>query len=145
MTLPRPADWCVTRTASWSCRRVPGTRASWRMSWCRPMRGCKLCLGGTRQALNARIAAHLLSAGIVSRADASPASGAVAGTAAADPPVRAQETQRHGGSRPDRRTAWPSSPGTSASRLLRQFRDAGYACEQGRFGRLHQLFTENAT
>ena len=37
------------------------------------------------------------------------------------------------------------SPGTSASRLLRQIRDAGYACEQRRFGHLFQAFRENAT
>jgi hypothetical protein len=32
-------------------------------------------------------------------------------------------------------------PGMSASRLLREFRDAGYACEQSRFGQLHRSVT----
>jgi hypothetical protein len=32
-------------------------------------------------------------------------------------------------------------PGASASRMLRVFRDAGYACEQSRFGELHRKYS----
>jgi hypothetical protein len=32
-------------------------------------------------------------------------------------------------------------PRMSASRMLREFRDAGYACEQSRFGQLHRSVT----
>ena len=34
------------------------------------------------------------------------------------------------------------SPRASASRLLREFRDSGYACEQARFGQLHRQLME---
>jgi hypothetical protein len=101
-------------------------------------------LGGTRQALNARIAEHLLSAGIIGRADVTRY---LARLLAQQPGVPRYERKKLSDTEvlaliSDGLTR---SPGTSASRLLRQFRDAGYACEQGRFGRLHQLFTENAT
>ena len=101
-------------------------------------------LGGTRQALNARIAAHLLAAGIVGRADAARH---LALLLAKQPSIPRYDRKKLSDAEV---LAWiedglTRSPGISASRLLRQFRDAGYACEQGRFGRLHQLFTENAT
>jgi hypothetical protein len=101
-------------------------------------------LGGTRQALNARIAAHLLSAGIVGRADASRH---MARLLAQQPGVPRYERKKLSDAEVLALIAdgLAGTPGASASRLLRQFRDAGYACEQGRFGRLHQLFTENET
>jgi hypothetical protein len=96
------------------------------------------CLGGTRQALNARIAAHVLSAGISSRAAASRY---LAQLLAGQPPIRRYERKKLTdaevcdmiGDRLDQ------APGISASKLLREFRDAGYACEQQRFGQLHRL------
>jgi hypothetical protein len=30
----------------------------------------------------------------------------------------------------------------SASRMLRELRDAGFACEQSRFGQLHRMISE---
>lgn len=101
-------------------------------------------LGGTRQALNARIAAHLLSAGIIGRADASRH---LARLLVQQPSVPRYERKKLSDAEVLALIAdgLAHTPGASASRLLRQFRDAGYACEQGRFGRLHQLFTENAT
>ena len=60
-------------------------------------------LGGTRQALNARIAAHLLSAGITGRADATRHLAQLLAEPAASPPLRAEETQRRGGQRDDQR------------------------------------------
>ena len=101
-------------------------------------------LGGTRQALNARIAAHLLSAGIIGRADAARH---LARLLAQQPSVPRYERKKLSDAEVLALIAdgLTRSPGASASRLLRQFRDAGYACEQARFGRLHQLFTENAT
>lgn len=101
-------------------------------------------LGGTRQALNARIAAHLLSLGTGSRAGAARH---LARLLADQPPVPRYERKKLSDAEVlaliDDSMA--RMPGASASRLLRQFRDAGYACEQGRFGRLHQRFTENPT
>jgi hypothetical protein len=101
-------------------------------------------LGGTRQALNARIAAHLLSAGIVSRAGATRHLNRLL---AQQPSVPRYERKKLSDAEVLALIAdgLARSPGASASRLLRQFRDAGYACEQARFGRLHRLFTENAT
>ncbi len=101
-------------------------------------------LGGTRQALNARIAAHLLSAGIVGRAAAARH---LARLLAQQPDVPRYERKKLSDAEVLALIAdgLTRSPGASASRLLRQFRDAGSAGEQGRFGRLHQLFTEAAT
>jgi hypothetical protein len=101
-------------------------------------------LGGTRQALNVRIAGHLLSAGILGREDAVRH---LAQLLKEQPPIPTYERKKLSDAEvlaliEDRLT---DSPGASASRLLRQIRDAGYACEQGRFGRLHKLFTENRT
>lgn len=101
-------------------------------------------LGGTRQALNARIAAHLLSAAIVSRAEAARHLDRLL---AHQPSIQRYERKKLSDAEVFALLAdgLARSPGASASRLLRQFRDAGYACEQARFGRLHRLFTENAT
>ena len=96
------------------------------------------CLGGTRQALNIRIAAHLLSAGISSRADASRY---LTQLITEQPPIRRYErkklTDQEVRDMIAQRLA--QEPGMSASRLLREFRDSGYACEQQRFGQLHRL------
>jgi hypothetical protein len=97
-------------------------------------------LGGTRQALNARIAAHLLSSGIRSRAEASRYMTKVL---AGQPPVRRYERKKLTDEQARAMIAsrLDEAPGISASRMLREFRDAGYACEQQRFGQLHQLVT----
>ena len=95
-------------------------------------------LGGTRQALNVRIAAHLLSAGIGSHAVASRH---LAQLLNEQPPIRRYERKQLSDQEVSemiiRRLA--RSPGTPASRMLREFRDAGYACEQQRFAQLHRV------
>jgi hypothetical protein len=99
-------------------------------------------LGGTRQALNARIAAHLLSLGIRSRTGAARH---LARVLAEQSPIPRYERKKLSDAEVLAliEDGLIRMPGASASRLLRQFRDAGYACEQGRFGRLHQRLTEN--
>jgi hypothetical protein len=94
-------------------------------------------LGGTRQALNARIAAHLLSAGITSRAEARRC---MTQLLAEQPPVTRYERKQLSDQEVTEMIVGRLAqvPGMSASRLLREFRDAGYACEQQRFGRLHR-------
>ncbi len=99
------------------------------------------CLGGTLQALNARIGERLLNAGIRGRAEATHYLSAL---------LTAQPARR----RYDRKKlnddevialiadGLARSPGASASQLLRTFRDQGYACEQSRFGQLHKRLAE---
>jgi hypothetical protein len=94
-------------------------------------------LGGTRQALNARIAARLLRAGITSRADGMRH---MTDLLACQPPVARYERKKLSDEeviamitdRLDRGQV------VSASRMLREFRDVGYACEQRRFAQLHR-------
>jgi hypothetical protein len=97
-------------------------------------------LGGTRQALNARIAAYLLSAGISSRAEATHC---MARLLARQAPVTRYERKKLSDQEVIemivRRLA--QAPGISASKLLREFRDAGYACEQQRFAGLYRMVT----
>jgi hypothetical protein len=93
-------------------------------------------LGGTRQALNARIAARLLGDGITSRAQATRH---MSGLLAGQPPAACYERKKLSD---EEVTAMITGrlalePGMSASRMLREFRDAGYACEQQRFAALH--------
>jgi len=94
-------------------------------------------LGGTRQALNARIAAHLLEAAITSRAQATRH---MTDLLALQPPVARYERKKLSD---EEVTAMITGrlarePGMPASRMLREFRDAGYACEQRRFAALHR-------
>jgi len=93
-------------------------------------------LGGTRQALNARIAARLLGAGITSRAQATRHMG---GLLARQPPVARYERKKLSDEEVIRMISGRLAlkPGMPASRMLREFRDAGYACEQQRFAALH--------
>jgi hypothetical protein len=102
------------------------------------------CLGGTRQALNARIAAYVTSTKIRSRAEASRQ---LAHLLAQQPPITRYDRKKLTDTEVLEliKEGVSELPGTTASRLLRQIRDAGYACEQGRFGRLFQVFRENAT
>jgi hypothetical protein len=94
-------------------------------------------LGGTRQALNARIAARLLGAGITSRAEATRY---MAQLLAGQPPMPRYDRKKLSDEEITAMIAGRLAgvPGMSASNMLREFRDAGYACEQQRFAGLHR-------
>jgi hypothetical protein len=94
-------------------------------------------LGGTRQALNARIAAYLLSGGISSRSEAAHCTTRLL---AEQPPVTRYERKQLSDQEVTEMIVGrlAQAPHISASRLLREFRDAGYACEQQRFAQLHR-------
>jgi hypothetical protein len=98
------------------------------------------CLGGTRQALNVRIAAHLLAAGISGRAEAARC---MTRLLDAQPPVTRYQRKKLTDEEVTKMIvcSLAETPGMSASRLLRKFRDDGYACEQSRFAHLHSLVT----
>jgi hypothetical protein len=98
-------------------------------------------LGGTLQALNVRIGEHLFSTGIRTRSEAA---AHMTGLLSSQPPRPRFDRKKleddevlvliaEGLAR---------SPEASASRLLREFRNQGYACEQSRFGQLHRRLTE---
>lgn len=91
--------------------------------------------GGTRRALNARIAGHLLAAGVRHVGEAAEM---MAKLLAEQPPIirydRVRQSDDEILSRIAARLA--SNPALSANRLLREFRDAGLACEQHRFVQL---------
>jgi hypothetical protein len=101
-------------------------------------------LGGTRQSLNGRILAYLLRehAAALTHTHIRRVLG---GLLAAAPPLaryqRATRTDQQVQMFIRRRLA--SEPEVTASRLLRQFRDLGYACEQGRFATLYNAVCEN--
>jgi hypothetical protein len=97
-------------------------------------------LGGTRQALNVRIAAHLLSSGISGRGAAAEY---LARLLAEQPPVRRYERRKLTDGEVSEMISCrlAQAPTMPASRMLREFRDAGYACEQQRFGQLHRAVT----
>jgi len=100
------------------------------------------CLGGTRQALNVRVGERLLKEGIRNRAAAA---NYLSNLLKAQPPLARYDRKKL----TDQEViflitdALARSPGASASRLLREFRDSGYACEQARFGQLHRKLMEN--
>jgi hypothetical protein len=100
--------------------------------------------GGTRRALNARIGAHLLSMGIRSKVEAT---GHLARLLAAQPPIRRYDREKQS----DREIVdiiaarLAQAPTTSAHRMLREFRDAGLACEQHRFTRLYRSIAEGTS
>jgi hypothetical protein len=99
------------------------------------------CLGGTRQALNVRVGERLLKEGIRSR---TAAASYLCGLLKAQPPLTRYDRKRL----TDQEVTFlimdglARSPRASASRLLREFRDSGYACEQARFGQLHRQLME---
>jgi len=97
-------------------------------------------LGGTRQALNVRIAARLLSADIYGRAAASDYLGRLLSE---QPPLRRYERKKLTDGEVSEMISCrlAQAPETPASRMLREFRDAGYACEQQRFAQLHRAVT----
>ena len=95
----------------------------------------QLALGGTRQALNVRVARHLIERGLERHEDMSAYLARLLGD---QPPLP----------RYDRRTVSDpevaafvrrrlrTDPRVSHTRLLREFRVLGYACEQARFARV---------
>lgn len=98
-------------------------------------------LGGTRRALNARIAAHMLATAIRGREETTEY---LARLLASQPPMPRYDRTRQSDSEileiiSERLT---QAPATSANRLLRDFRDAGLACEQHRFTRLFRSLAE---
>jgi hypothetical protein len=97
--------------------------------------------GGTRRALNARIAAHLLESGIRSKDETVEY---LARLLAAQSPIPRYNRMRQSDREIiDAITArLVRAPATSANRLLREFRDAGLACEQRRFSLLYRQATE---
>jgi len=97
--------------------------------------------GGTRRALNARIGGHLLSAGIRNAAEATEH---MRQLLAEQPPVPRYDRVRQSDPEILERIAkrLDHEPGASANRLLREFRDAGLACEQHRFSRLFRTLAE---
>ena len=105
------------------------------------MPGCKRCFGGTRRALNARIGADLLAAGIRGKDEAT---AYLARLLAAQPPIPRYDRKKQS----DREILdliagrLAQVPATSANRLLREFRDAGLACEQRRFSQLYRKVVE---
>ena len=97
--------------------------------------------GGTRRALNARIGAHLLSAGI---RDAAEATEHMKRLLAEQPPVPRYDRVRQSDQEILDHIAerLGHEPGASANRLLREFRDAGLACEQHRFSQLFRTLAD---
>jgi hypothetical protein len=97
--------------------------------------------GGTRRALNARIAAHLLSTGLRGK---DKAARHLARLLAEQPPIPCYDRKKQS----DREILdiiakrLVCGPATSANRMLREFRDAGLACEQHRFIRLYRSVEE---
>ena len=96
---------------------------------------------GTRRALNARIGLYLLSGGIRGRDEAI---ADLTRLLAAQPAItRYDRKKQTDGEILDLITQHLSrTPVPSANRLLRQFRDAGLACEQHRFTRLYRTVAE---
>jgi hypothetical protein len=96
---------------------------------------------GTRRALNARIGLYLLSKGIRGRGEATTD---LTRLLAAQPPItRYGRKKQTDGEILDLIAQHLSrTPVPSANRLLREFRDAGLACEQNRFTRLYRTAAE---
>jgi hypothetical protein len=90
-------------------------------------------VGGSLQALNVRAAKHLLMHGTGIRRGAL-REAALAATPA-NPPAPRTAGQRM--SDAEVRAYIRAQPQSSATQLLRQLREMGRSCEQGRFGRLH--------
>lgn len=97
-------------------------------------------LGGTLQALNIRAAEYLLAVGLV---DHEEMNAGLERLLAEQPPPRHYDRRRATDAevRHFIRDHLRAEPPPTHTRLLREFRDAGYACEQGRFAAL--FATEN--
>lgn len=102
------------------------------------------CLGGTRQALNVRVGQRLLTEGIHSRADAAKY---LAKLLQEQPPLPRYDRKKLSDEEVVTmiKESLARYPGGSASRLLRELRDGGYACEQRRFGDLHKTVAARLT
>jgi hypothetical protein len=100
-------------------------------------------LGGTRQSLNVRILTHLVRH--PSAVTYTAASRVLEGLLEVAPPLatyqRTPRTDTQVATFIRRRLA--TKPDASASRLLREFRDLGFACEQHRFGALYRAVWED--
>jgi len=96
---------------------------------------------GTRRALNVRIGANLLAEGIRGKDEAADY---LTRLLAAQPPIRRYDRKKQS----DREILdliaqhLAQAPAISAHRLLREFRDAGLACEQRRFSQLYRKAAE---
>jgi hypothetical protein len=99
---------------------------------------------GTRRALNARIGANLLAEGIRGTGEAA---AYLTRLLAAQPPIprygRKKQSDREILDLITGRLA--QAPAASAHRLLREFRDAGFACEQHRFSQLYRQVAETTS
>jgi hypothetical protein len=96
---------------------------------------------GTRRALNARIGLYLLSKGIRGRGEAT---ADLTRLLTAQPPITRYDRKKRTDDEILDLIAQHLSrmPVPSANRLLREFRDAGLACEQHRFTRLYRTAAE---
>ena len=116
-----------------------GTRATGNIGWLVLPGDARLQagLGGTRGVLNVRISAALLKQGALDRASATRY---LSERLAASPGITQYDRKPMSDSEIMHWTAaaLQGAPGASATGLLRRFRDEGFACEQGRFGRLHR-------
>jgi hypothetical protein len=90
-------------------------------------------VGGSLQALNVRVAKHLLEHS-VGTGRAALREAALAAIPANSPAPRAAGQRM---SDAEVRAYIQAQPYTTATQLLRQLRETGRSCEQGRFGRLH--------
>lgn len=99
---------------------------------------------GTRRALNARIAANLLAEGIRSKDEAA---AYLTELLAAQPPIPRYDRKKQSDHEIIELIAQrlTQAPGTSANRLLREFRDAGLACEQHRFSQLYRKVVQGTS
>jgi hypothetical protein len=95
--------------------------------------------GGTRQVLNARIAADLITKQFTSY---TVAANYLHELLEKQPDIRRYDRKKLADGEVVSwiRDAQEHMPGASASRMLRAFRDAGFACEQHRFGELHRNY-----
>jgi hypothetical protein len=95
-------------------------------------------VGGTRQSLNARVVAHLLGAGVVDHDDMHER---LITILKAQPPIRRYNRRQMSDDdvRSFIRRHRSEDPSVTHSRLLRQLRTSGFACEQSRFARLFRL------
>jgi hypothetical protein len=93
--------------------------------------------GGSKLSLNVRIAAHVISGAVLSRAAAS---AALADVARIQPAPIVHDRQRLTDTEAGAwiRRAIAADPTASATRLLRLLRDSGLACEQHRFYQMYR-------
>lgn len=102
-------------------------------------------LGGTRQSVNVRLLTHLLAHSAAPRLDRAHLA-AMACTMLDSAPdlVRYDRAARTDAQVAEFiRARLVADPRLSASRLLREYRDAGNACEQSRFGAIYRTLREN--